>query len=88
MEQAIKRALLLRSTLYKDIDASLLSSLAAVAEQHVLAAKGLATAFDKFMTVTRSVSILKCCNHSRLPPRPSSRPVLVLQAGQRSRHGR
>ena len=54
MEQAIKRALLLKSTVYKDIDPFQLSSLAAVAEQRALDAKGLAAAFDKFMTTQRS----------------------------------
>ena len=53
MEASIKRALLMRSTVYKNIEPSLLSSLEHVAEQHVLDAKGLAAAFDKFMTVAR-----------------------------------
>lgn len=53
MEQAIKRSLGMRSTLYKNIEPSLLSSLAVLAERHVLDGKGLAAAFDKFMTVSR-----------------------------------
>jgi hypothetical protein len=55
MEQAIKKSLLMRSTVYKNVDPGLLSSLSLLAEQNALDAKGLAAAFDKFMTVARSV---------------------------------
>lgn len=53
MDLDVRRALLLRSTNYKDLDTVLAEQLAVVAEQHGLTAKGLAAAFDKFMTVSR-----------------------------------
>ena len=53
MEQAIRGALLKRGTLYRDIPAPLVAQLEAVANQHGLDAKGLAGAFDKFMTTSR-----------------------------------
>ena len=56
MEVAIKKNLLFRSTLYKNINNSLLSQLSTIAEQHGLEAKALAAAFDKFMTVQRQES--------------------------------
>jgi hypothetical protein len=51
--QDIKKALLMRSTLYKDIDASMLAALGEAAQRQCLDAKALAAAFDKFMTVNR-----------------------------------
>lgn len=53
MDLDVRRALLLRSTNYKELDTVLAEQLAAVAERHGLTAKGLAAAFDKFMTVSR-----------------------------------
>jgi hypothetical protein len=52
-EQDVKRALLVRSTHYKDIKPDELVSLADMARKHGLTAKELAGAFDKHMTVNR-----------------------------------
>jgi len=53
MEAAVKRALLMRSTVYKDIQPDVLSSLSSVGESLKLDSKSLASSFDKFMTVSR-----------------------------------
>ncbi len=53
MEQAIKKALLQRGTLYRDISSPLLGQLEAIAGQHGLDSKGIASAFDRFMTTSR-----------------------------------
>lgn len=49
----MRKALLLRSTLYKDVQADVLSSLSLLTETLKLDAKSLAASFDKFMTVSR-----------------------------------
>jgi DNA polymerase alpha subunit B len=57
MERDLKKALLMRSTMYKDLAPALLESLAALAgASGGPGAKGLAAAFDKFMTVSRAES--------------------------------
>ena len=53
MEVQIQKALLFRSTIYKDVNQQLLSELVGIADTQDLDAKGVATAFDKFMTISR-----------------------------------
>jgi hypothetical protein len=57
MEAAIKKALHSRGCLYKDISSPLLTQLETLASQNGLDAKGIALAFDKFMTTNRSASL-------------------------------
>ena len=56
MEPAIRKALLRKGTLYKDIPGALVAQLESVAEQHGLDAQSVASAFDKFMTTSRCAS--------------------------------
>ncbi|KAL4552225.1 hypothetical protein Ndes2526B_g06451 [Nannochloris sp. 'desiccata'] len=53
METQIRKALLMRSTMYRDIQEDVLSSLASLAETHSLDAKSLASKLDRFITVSR-----------------------------------
>ena len=53
MEAAVKKSLMMRSTVYKDIKSDVLSTLTSLSESLKLDAKTLASSFDKFMTVSR-----------------------------------
>ena len=55
MDVQIKKALLMRSTLYRDIQNDVLSSLSLMADTLDLDAKSLASKLDRFMTVSRLV---------------------------------
>lgn len=49
----MKKFLMMRSTVYKDIQADVLGSLASLGETFQLDAKAIASSFDKFMAVSR-----------------------------------
>ena len=53
MDVAVRKALLMRSTVYKDIEADVLGMLSSLGESSKMEAKALASSFDKFMTVSR-----------------------------------
>lgn len=73
MEAQLKKALLMRGTLYRDIQDDIVSYLVTMGEVHGMDAKTLAGKLDRFMTVSRCVFLqpsgnLNASPHQSRPP--------------------